>query len=78
MMWHNEMYEVWWSGWLMMAVAMIAFSAVSIAGILVLVRASRIDPGNRTARDLLDERFARGELDADEYRNRRDELDARR
>lgn len=78
MMWHNEMYEFWWSGWLMMAVAMIAFSAVLIGGILVLARASRVDARNRTAHDLLDERFARGELDADEYRNRRDVLDARR
>jgi putative membrane protein len=31
---------------------------------------------DKTARDILDERFARGEIDEDEYRRRRDALNS--
>lgn len=66
-----------WAGWLMMAVVMIAFWAlVVMAGIALFRgtnRASRLD--DRVAppdpRGVLDERFARGEIDAEEYQARR-------
>lgn len=71
-----------WGGWLAMTLMMLAFWAVLVLGGLVLWRSLRHEDGRGTAsgRDaerLLDERFARGEIDADEYRARRDLLRSR-
>lgn len=66
MMWD---WAPWWH-WLWMA-------GVWIVGIAVIVWAvTALFPSQprRTAWQILDERFARGELDVDEYRRRRDEL----
>jgi putative membrane protein len=62
-----------WGGWLVMTVAMIAFWALVIVAVVALFRgatssrdsASRLDP-----MDILDQRFARGEIDEDEYHAR--------
>ncbi|WP_174867335.1 SHOCT domain-containing protein [Nocardia arthritidis] len=68
-----------WGGWMMMAVMMVLFWGVVIAAIVAAVR---YFGGNRTATTgsgptitgsaerLLAERFARGEIDEDEYRAR--------
>ena len=67
-------------GWAMMAL----FWTLGVALLAGLVWAAtrRADgPGSGaqpTARDLLDERLARGEIDADEYRRRRDALEPAR
>ncbi|MFC9758549.1 SHOCT domain-containing protein [Streptomyces sp. NPDC056921] len=82
MMW----YDGGWSGWFFMAVFMVLFWALVIAGIVALVRylgggrhghqggppPSSSEPGwgSRRAEDLLAERFARGEIDEDEYKRR--------
>lgn len=62
-------------GWIWMLV----FWAVVIGGIVWA--ATRLSPGSRDpshasggARQILDERFARGEIDAEEYRELRDAL----
>jgi putative membrane protein len=61
-----------------MTLMMLAFWAMLVLGGLVLYRALRHDAARSTRSDdatrLLDERFARGEIDADEYRVRRDLL----
>ncbi|MGN6331660.1 MAG: SHOCT domain-containing protein [Motilibacteraceae bacterium] len=61
-----------------MTLMMLGFWAALVFGGLVLYRTLRHDPGPSTRSDeaqrLLDERFARGEIDADEYRARRDLL----
>ncbi|MFI6727395.1 hypothetical protein NRF20_03695 [Streptomyces sp. R-74717] len=75
-----------WGGWLVMAVVMVMFWALAIAGIVVLVhyltsahRGHQPGPppssgehgwGGRRAEELLAERFARGEIDEDEYKRR--------
>jgi len=64
--------------WIAMALMMFVFWGVVVAAIVLVVRALR-PHGNAstTARDaerILDERFARGEIDADEYQQRRDLL----
>ena len=61
-----------WGGWLAMSVAMVVLwgSVVWIA--LALLRDRQ--RSGRDAQDLLDERFALGEIDADEYRQRRTTL----
>jgi putative membrane protein len=54
---------------------MIALLALLIAGIVALMRwmgAGSSDRGRaRTAREILDERYARGEIDREEYLRRR-------
>lgn len=69
MMWD---WAPWWH-WLWMA-------GVWIVGIAVIVWAVTALFPNQPRRDpqqILDERFARGEIDVDEYRQRGDELQTR-
>ncbi|MFK0156113.1 SHOCT domain-containing protein [Streptomyces sp. NPDC090493] len=82
MMW----YDGGWGGWFVMTVIMVLFWALVIAGVIALVRYLTSGPHNhrqqgpsapggprsdvRTAEDLLATRFARGEIDEDEYQRR--------
>jgi len=79
--------------WLLMGFGTLPFWALVVAGIVWLVRytaAERRTTGEDgvnlekhasasapTARDILDERYARGEINDEEYRTRRDTLAAR-
>jgi len=66
-MWHSG-----W-GWFWMSITMIVFWALVAWVIVTLVRQG--DRGGRGTTDgqgLLEERFARGDIDDDEYRRRRD------
>jgi putative membrane protein len=58
-------------------VMMIGFWALVAWVIVAVVRRPDGRPSSRDARQILDERFARGELDADEYRQRSDALRTR-
>jgi putative membrane protein len=79
----------WGAGyWLLMSFAMVLVWALLVAAVVLAVRyAGRRTTGGRppagpdgtgarprTARDILDERYARGEIGDEEYRNRRDTL----
>ena len=66
MMWG---YGFGWFGWLVMA----AWWVLVLAGIVRLARwlGARRDEGSSSARRLLDERFASGELSVEEYEERR-------
>ena len=79
------MYNDWPSlgGWLAMGLMMLAFVGLISALVLVVLRSldrppeSTVHPaatGAENARRVLDERFARGEIDADEFRQRREVL----
>ena len=64
-------------GWVVMTVLMLAFWALVVGGLVVLFRNrrpagsdSRPTPGP-SAENVLDERFARGEIDEQEYHARR-------
>jgi putative membrane protein len=60
----------WWA-WIPMTVVMVAFWAAVIWGVVALVGARRSgEPRARTAREILDERLARGEIDIAEYEER--------
>jgi putative membrane protein len=78
---------MWWNGgmglggWIVMTLFMVAFWALVIVGIVAIFRGVRDDrpSGAAVQRDpmqILDERFARGEIDAEEYRARQDVLRA--
>lgn len=70
-----------WGGWLGMGMVMVVFWGLLIAGAVALVRVLGRDrvPGRSTstssAQQILDERFARGEIDEQEYLQRRNQLD---
>lgn len=65
-----------WGGWLMMTLVMVSFWAVVVWGLVAIFRGSSRDTDSaastrrRDPMEILDERFARGEVDAEEYRAR--------
>jgi putative membrane protein len=73
---------MWWDGggwgWLAMSISMMVFWGLIIWGVLIALRGARTDPaGGARSPDpeqILEERFARGEIDAQEYEQRRDLL----
>jgi putative membrane protein len=58
-----------WGGWLVACLMMIAFLALIMVVAVALTSASRggFRLGRPTAKDVLDERLARGEIDMEEY-----------
>lgn len=89
MMWDNGSWSA--ADWMLMGFAMLLFWALVVTGIIWAVRsasgsAARRDsvslhkptpPSRASAQDILDERYARGELSDEEYRQRRELLGAR-
>jgi putative membrane protein len=77
MMWS---YGMGWGGWLLMALTTVGFWALVVFGIVALFRGGRgFGQSERGAQEdeaqhILDERFARGDIDAEEYRSRRQVL----
>ena len=72
-----------WGGWLLMSLGMLAFWALVVVAVIALVRTLRDDNPQHSGsgvdpRRLLDERFARGEIDAEEYQQRRELLNSGR
>ena len=66
-------------GWLVMAVGMVAFWGLVVWAVVVLFRDTKSDPArppHPDPLDILDDRFARGEIDETEYRGRADVLRA--
>lgn len=66
-------------GWLLMTTAMALMWGLLVAAVVALVRTPPSGPRRPERRDawqLLDERFARGDIDETEYRARRRTLDA--
>lgn len=89
MMWDNGWSG---ADWVWMSVGMLGFWTLVVAGVVWLVRtvrtsADRSAPGpdrqtrpgadSSNARAILDERYARGELDDEQYRTHRDLLNNR-
>ena len=77
MMWGNG----WgWGDWLAMSLMMVVFWGLVIGGIVYLVRTLGRPRDDRPAADertpgrILEERFARGEIDEEEYKQRRETL----
>jgi putative membrane protein len=68
-----------WGGWLVMSLVMVAFWALLVFAVMAIFRgAGRSgEPDRKVDRDplqILEERFARGEIDEDEYRARAEVL----
>jgi putative membrane protein len=68
---------MWWSTghWFWGVLMMIVFWGALLPVVYMLFRGGSRDERRSSARDLLDQRFARGELSEDGYENRRAVLD---
>ena len=83
MYWYGNGMSGW--GYALMTVSMVLFWALLIAGVVTLVRylgrstqptLTSPPPHRHTPEQVLAERFARGDIDDDEYRRRLDTLRA--
>jgi putative membrane protein len=82
MYWYGPGFGAW--GYVLMTASMVLFWGLLIAGVIALVRYSYSGSGRppgrsesvptRMPEQVLGERFARGEIDEDEYRRRLDTL----
>lgn len=76
--WSGHEWMWWWGPWHMLMPLL--FFGLIVFGIIALVRyfwPGQALPERRRALDLLDERYARGEIDREEYLKRRDDLGGR-
>jgi putative membrane protein len=75
----GHMWDSGWHGWFLGPIMMIVFIAVAVVVVMLLVRwlggggsAGPLQPPHgKTALDILKERYARGEIDTEEYEERR-------
>ena len=77
--WQMHDWMGWgWGGMWLGPLFMIALLALLVAAIVALVRwiggSSGMERRVRTAREILDERYARGEIDREEYQRRRNDI----
>ncbi len=75
---HGHMWGGGWAHWIFGPVMMILFIAVIVAVVVLVVRwlggAGGAGARPKAAQDILEERFARGEIDKDEIEARRQAL----
>ncbi len=79
-MWNHM--ENWSSGWFGMGFGMLLFWGLAIAAIVLVIkvlsgpRSSHLyDQAEKTALDILRERYARGEIDRDEFEQKKRDLE---
>ena len=69
-----------WAGWLVMVAGMVAFWGLVVWAVIAIFRSTQTPtgdrPGHRDPLGILEERFARGEIDESEYQARADVLRA--
>ena len=80
MWWHNGMG---WGGWIVMTLTMLAFWSLVVFGVIAIFRGDRERETSRGASErdpmqIVDEGFARGDIDLDEYHARQEALRAAR
>lgn len=80
MHWSNDGGNLGAGGYALMTLMMVVFVGLVIAGIMAVIRCTGTrqppiaQPGHSTPETILADRFARGEIDNDEYRQRMDSL----
>ncbi len=78
-----HMWDGGWHGWFFGPIMMIVFIAVAVVVVVLLVRwlggpshhSAPLHPTGKLPLDILKERFARGEIDKEEFEERRRVLD---
>ncbi len=74
--WWGDHMAGWGGGWMWVWATLMMLTWVTLIGAAVWFVARSVRPGGRSrAREILDERYARGELTTDEYHERLDHLD---
>lgn len=68
-------YEFGAQGWLLMLALMTAMTILTVFVVIMIVRAARSGSTENSARSVLDQRYARGEISTDEHQERRRQLD---
>ncbi len=73
---HPHMGSWGWGGMIIGPIMMIVFIALIVGAVVLVVRwtglgGSALTGGANKARNILDERFARGEIDKDDYEERK-------
>ncbi len=63
--------------WLFMLAMMTVMTVLTVVAVVVIVRAVRAGSGPTDARQALDQRYARGEVSTEEYRERIEQLSRR-
>ncbi len=63
--------------WLFMLAMMTVMTVLTVAAVVVVVRSLRGRSGPTDARHVLDQRYARGEVSTEEYRERLQQLSER-
>lgn len=83
MMWSSN--DMGWGGWIMMTAGTLVILALVVVAIIALLPAGRENrslvsggPGLDDPLRILDERFARGEIDLEDYQARRASLSDKR
>lgn len=79
----RHMWDGGWHGWFVGPIMMIVFFAIAIAIVVLLLRwitggtQNKVPPSSlgKSPMDILKERFARGEIDKEEFEERRQVLD---
>ncbi|MBS3940456.1 MAG: SHOCT domain-containing protein [Actinobacteria bacterium] len=69
---------MWWGsgyGWIWMLLSWAVIIGLVVWAVNTFAGRDARDNGASSPRRILDERFARGEIDEEEYRRRRDELE---
>ncbi len=73
---HPHMGAWGWGGMILGPIMMVVFIAVIVGAVVLVIRwtglgGSAVTGGANKARHILDERFARGEIDKDDYEERK-------
>src|SRR5690348_2669553 len=76
--WHWEMHPMWWWGWgIGMMAMMFLFWVVFIVGLIVAIRwlvGKSREPKTDSALEILRQRYARGEINKDEFEAKKKDL----
>lgn len=68
-------YDIGPQGWLSMLAMMTVMTVLTVVVVVAIVRTVRSGRTSTSATSVLDERYARGEISSDEYRERKRQLD---
>ena len=67
-------YDIGAQDWLLMLAMMTVMTVLTVVAVIAIVRGLRNESTSSSADSVLDERYARGEISSEEYRERKQQL----